>query len=1103
MTAIRTTGFFALSLLGALAVSAGTTTRNFADYRNASVADFPVPLVLDAGVDGLTFADAAADGSDVRVLDSDGAVLPVEVDQWNPAGRSVVWAKVPAFSKDTVLTVKWGAAAAGLEPSTDSVWDDSELVMHLSDGRDSSRHGATLTRADDAVADGPLGAAAAFGTTDRRYVGDLKPGQIGGLSNAFTISFWLDSANMGAEDNYVFYANLNGQFAVLHGYKRRHLELFFYGLVLNGESPRNASAIQIPDVGWHHYAWTYDGATLKAWCDGALVRATSVSFTLRGSTASVPFYLGGPASAAKYLNGSLDEVRVESVARSAAWIAASCETQARTLPPYNFEYELPALETDETLTNFTALVSVNSATPGWSEAFHSAAQNNRLFFRTELDGADCDFEVERIPRSRTVPMTWWVRIPFYRGHQKIHLCWPRFSSPAGPAFDYSNTNAWDSSYLHVFHLAPVPENRRDSARRCDMKPETWSNYNASADGPTGQSLAALTTSNVYTRIGFSAVQPPALTNRYTISFWARKDDFHNPKNAYVLAYTGSSIPGVQSSLIAGYGRSPNAFRFFNAVGYNSADMELPIPDDGWHHYAITSDGVAIKGWRDGELVVTSSAVFDFACSFKGVTGWFGNSSKDMNGFMGAFDEFRIAYEPRSREWIRTCYRNQFVYRHGVPRLGQPAFADDVSSAATENSLAFACDLVCQKSSEMTFCWGASDGGEDMARWENARQMGTRAEGALTAELDDLADDERVCARFFATNACGCAWSRPIWGRAPFAGRRAYARIRFSGYDGGTSLTNFPACVRLPTRLGLPASSDIVRFSAADGTPMPFEVESWNPSGDSIVWVRVPELTSATELTISWQGFDATGDISAGGNVWNSDYLRVYHFASGRESSIYAAHPFANDWAASTEAESPSGNGRRFDGQGTLRLANARFLDFAEGMTLQTWAKIENTDSTYLALAGGVGQLGFISGFKGDAIELFAYEPSPTPSRYAQQEALRGFSRIPRPDDGWHHYAYTYNGREFASYLDGERMTNVAFHAAFGSSPGDNRDVDLTCHLGASPSGAHNLTGALDEFRVEKTGRSADWIRACWKNQSDSSFCVVGPVCNRGLVFVIR
>ena len=63
---------------------------------------------------------------------------------------------------------------------------------------------------------------------------------------------------------------------------------------------------------------------------------------------------------------------------------------------------------------------------------------------------------------------------------------------------------------------------------------------------------------------------------------------------------------------------------------------------------------------------------------------------------------------------------------------------------------------------------------------------------------------------------------------------------------------------------------------------------------------------------------------------------------------------------------------------------------------------------------------------------------------------------------------------------------------------------MQVHFSAAPSGSSKVAnGALDEYRAEKVGRSADWIRACWKNQATRTFCTVGPVCGRGLVIIFR
>ncbi|MBR0506577.1 MAG: hypothetical protein IJJ84_14345, partial [Kiritimatiellae bacterium] len=230
----------------ALGAFAGTATFSFGWYRNAAQTDFQVPVALEEGVNGFTYADAAANGADLCVTDAGGTQLPIEIENWNPSGKSIVWVKVPSFSKDTVLTFLWGADAAGLTPLRDNIWSDARLVMHLVNGKDSSTYNASFVRGgDDATEDGPVGTANTFGTEARKYnCASMQNGQVANLGNKFTISFWLNSANLGkttsgtAVSEYLFVGMVpSGQFAILHGYKAGYLEFFFSGCIASGTDP--------------------------------------------------------------------------------------------------------------------------------------------------------------------------------------------------------------------------------------------------------------------------------------------------------------------------------------------------------------------------------------------------------------------------------------------------------------------------------------------------------------------------------------------------------------------------------------------------------------------------------------------------------------------------------------------------------------------------------------------------------------------------------------------------------------------------------------------------------------------------------------------------
>ena len=123
------------------------------------------------------------------------------------------------------------------------------------------------------------------------------------------------------------------------------------------------------------------------------------------------------------------------------------------------------------------------------------------------------------------------------------------------------------------------------------------------------------------------------------------------------------------------------------------------------------------------------------------------------------------------------------------------------------------------------------------------------------------------------------------------------RLTFSGYEGAETLKDFPALVKIPDGLtgfdykdATVDGSDLA-FFGADGQPLACEIDTWDPEGDSYVWVRVPEVTKATTITARWgesggretasvqqqDGEARTASVQQQG-VWSDDYMGVWHFS---------------------------------------------------------------------------------------------------------------------------------------------------------------------------------------------------------------------------------
>ncbi len=115
------------------------------------------------------------------------------------------------------------------------------------------------------------------------------------------------------------------------------------------------------------------------------------------------------------------------------------------------------------------------------------------------------------------------------------------------------------------------------------------------------------------------------------------------------------------------------------------------------------------------------------------------------------------------------------------------------------------------------------------------------------------------------------------------------RLTFSGYEGTETLRDFPALVKIPDGLtgfdyrdSTVDGSDLA-FFGVDGQPLACEIDTWDPEGESYVWVRVPEVTKATTITARWgkSGGRETASVQQQG-VWNDDYLAVWHFSKFRK-----------------------------------------------------------------------------------------------------------------------------------------------------------------------------------------------------------------------------
>lgn len=295
-----------------------------------ALADFPVWIDL---ADADLAAHAKPDGSDVSFAAADGTPLPYEIQRWDATTGSLsAWVRVPALtaSPATSIELVYGTDAPGPAPA--SVFSSSfAAVWHLEDALASGAIAeATGTRPGTATGLSPashvtarLGAGVDFdgGAAEIAFDNPLLGG------GPHTISLWVSQRPTGDNDALVVLGNAAcGESRWLHG--RFDDDTAAVGFYCNDWSDPD---VELVSAGFTLVHWVYEGGVSRIYRDGALAAGP---FTQSGSTIDTKGTGGhignapGGWGANMGLHGIVDEVRIATVARSAAWIATEYANQS-------------------------------------------------------------------------------------------------------------------------------------------------------------------------------------------------------------------------------------------------------------------------------------------------------------------------------------------------------------------------------------------------------------------------------------------------------------------------------------------------------------------------------------------------------------------------------------------------------------------------------------------------------------------------------------------------------------------------------------------------------------------------------------------------------
>jgi hypothetical protein len=302
------------------------TTYDGADVID-TVTDFPVLIRLSSS--NFTFDQAKSDGSDILFTKKDGTPLLHEIERWDGVARKAeLWVKIDTvYGRDSIqyLNMHWGGTP--LKITGNSVFDTANkfiAVWHMSETPYSNSasvkdytinaHNAQPygSMSSVSVVDGVVGKALRFdGIDDYLNAGNVS------ITNTYSIGLWVQVDTNSHHHRFIYKDS-----SYTMWYDRDtgcvRFEHFETGKWWRGIPQNGGARVPLSKSEWRYFVGTFDGMHFRLYADGKEVSMSDV-YTAVPNTSGAPLLIGKIFDTS-YMQGIMDEIRIEGTARSSSWI---------------------------------------------------------------------------------------------------------------------------------------------------------------------------------------------------------------------------------------------------------------------------------------------------------------------------------------------------------------------------------------------------------------------------------------------------------------------------------------------------------------------------------------------------------------------------------------------------------------------------------------------------------------------------------------------------------------------------------------------------------------------------------------------------------------
>ena len=315
---------------------------------SGSLTNFPVLVSVTSSQ--INYAKTQNRGQDIRFVDADGTTaLSYEIEKWDESGTSLIWVKVPTLSNNNTdyIYMYYHNTTATDNQSVTSVWDTNHKgVWHLATDTslstsDSTTNGNNGNNTSASATTGKVDGGASYNGTTSKIIAPATSSLNIGSGSGITMSTWVNPSAVAGFVPILEYGNSANYGVHLWNYPSSG-KLYLNVKQTNGtDHQATTTGTPLTASAWQHLTVTYNSSTgavaiyhngtsqsLDSSNLGAFTPQTSYDFNI-GHRPNA----GGPA----YFAGSMDEVRVSDVVRSADWVKADYNSTNNTMNGFGTE----------------------------------------------------------------------------------------------------------------------------------------------------------------------------------------------------------------------------------------------------------------------------------------------------------------------------------------------------------------------------------------------------------------------------------------------------------------------------------------------------------------------------------------------------------------------------------------------------------------------------------------------------------------------------------------------------------------------------------------------------------------------------------------------